>query len=200
MTPDEGRRNDAEQIEDFDWALDRVQRMCASAYLDAQVYGKRLLKGCGYPNESFSRAQDARALSILLNKVTGALSPAGRRPPESSDVRHRLQLAEDAIAAQMRSEEHYASCAVCGAFREEHPELCPVGRRFRNEVLLLREAFLGSESAMEAVRPPAAVVNLKPWVGALRRITNSALFEERAEIILRNLLAETAGQDTRDAS
>lgn len=65
---------------DFDWALDRVQRMCASALLDAQVYGRKMLKGFGYPNEAFSRAQDYRALLIVLNRL-GAASSAGAPVP-----------------------------------------------------------------------------------------------------------------------
>lgn len=61
-----------EQPEDFAWAIDRVTRMCASALVDAQVYRQKLLKGFGYPNETFRAAQDYRALSIVLS----ALSPS----------------------------------------------------------------------------------------------------------------------------
>lgn len=70
--------------EDFDWALQRVQLMRASAYADAEVYGKKLLKGFGYPNEVMSRAQDARALSIVLR----ALADQGQRPDED-ELRHQ---------------------------------------------------------------------------------------------------------------
>src|SRR5688572_13585166 len=39
--------------DDLPWALERVQRLCASAYVDASVYRTKLLKGFGYPNETF---------------------------------------------------------------------------------------------------------------------------------------------------
>jgi hypothetical protein len=53
----------------FEWALQRVTAMCASALVDASIHGKRLLKGFGYPNEAFGRAQDHRALRILLDAL-----------------------------------------------------------------------------------------------------------------------------------
>lgn len=57
-------------LTDAEWAIDRVTRMAGAAYADAIVYRKKLLKGFGYPNETFSRAQDARALSIVLTLLT----------------------------------------------------------------------------------------------------------------------------------
>ena len=55
--------------DDFAWAKDRVVKMCGSALADAMVYGKKLLKGFGYPNETFRAAQDHRALSIVLAEL-----------------------------------------------------------------------------------------------------------------------------------
>jgi DNA repair exonuclease SbcCD ATPase subunit len=43
--------------------------MCANALIDAQVYRQKLLKGFGYPNETFARAQDYRALDIVLKSL-----------------------------------------------------------------------------------------------------------------------------------
>lgn len=61
-------RPHAEKTEDLEWAAERVRSMCASAFIDAGVYGPKLLKGFGYPNETFSRAQDARALQMVLQQ------------------------------------------------------------------------------------------------------------------------------------
>jgi len=93
-------------LEDFDWALERVNRMCAGALIDAQVYGKKQLKGFGYPNETFGRAQDHRALLIVLT----ALAAAESRQRElevtqlslSSGFTHARQRAEEleALSAQ----------------------------------------------------------------------------------------------------
>jgi hypothetical protein len=58
----------SEEATKLPWALERVRRMCAAAYVDAAVYGKKLLKGFGYPNEAFSRAQDALALGAVLDE------------------------------------------------------------------------------------------------------------------------------------
>jgi hypothetical protein len=52
--------------EEYAWAYQRVVNMAANARCDARIYGLKLLKGFGYPNEVFSRAQDARALQIVL--------------------------------------------------------------------------------------------------------------------------------------
>lgn len=56
-------------IDDANWAVNRVVNMCACAYVDATVYGRKLLKGFGWPNETFHAAQDARALSTVLLMV-----------------------------------------------------------------------------------------------------------------------------------
>lgn len=72
MTPRDDLRALAEKPEDFAWALDRVQKMCGYALADAAVYGKKLLKGFGYPNEAMSRAQDYRALDIILRALAAA--------------------------------------------------------------------------------------------------------------------------------
>jgi hypothetical protein len=66
-----------EAPDDYEWARERAQRMCAAALMDAQVYRQKLLKGFGYPNETFGRAQDYRALSIILS----ALPPAPAAEP-----------------------------------------------------------------------------------------------------------------------
>jgi hypothetical protein len=55
--------------DDYAWARERAVNMCASALLDAQVYRQKLLRGFGYPNETFARAQDYRALAILLARL-----------------------------------------------------------------------------------------------------------------------------------
>ena len=67
--------------DDWEWALDRVTKMCGAALADAHVYGKKLLKGFGYPNETFGRAQDYRALSIVLDYIRSSseTSSAGER-------------------------------------------------------------------------------------------------------------------------
>lgn len=54
---------------DYEWALERVTKMCASALVDAQIYRQKLLKGFGYPDETFRSAQDYRALSIILQRL-----------------------------------------------------------------------------------------------------------------------------------
>jgi hypothetical protein len=69
--------------EDWEWAIERVTSMCASALLDAQVYRQKLLKGFGYPNETFARAQDYRALNIVLER----LKREGAVPLDASHVR-----------------------------------------------------------------------------------------------------------------
>jgi hypothetical protein len=66
---DGGVEREIEQAE-IEWAIERATSMCASALLDAQVYGKRLLKGFGYPNETFGRAQDHQALRIVLTLLS----------------------------------------------------------------------------------------------------------------------------------
>jgi hypothetical protein len=62
----------SEDADDYAWALDRVTRMCAANEVNAQVYGVKLLKGQGYPNETFSYAQDYQALSIVLSALQQA--------------------------------------------------------------------------------------------------------------------------------
>ena len=64
-------------MDDYEWALDRVTRMCASALVDAQIYRQKLLKGFGYPNEVFHSAQDYRALNIILSALQQAQAPQG---------------------------------------------------------------------------------------------------------------------------
>lgn len=66
MTDTTDLQRRAAALDDYDWAVDRVTRMCAANFVNAAVYGKKLLKGFGYPNETFSYAQDARALKIVL--------------------------------------------------------------------------------------------------------------------------------------
>jgi hypothetical protein len=58
-----------QEDDDYAWARERAVNMCASALLDAQVYRQKLLRGFGYPNETFARAQDYRALAILLARL-----------------------------------------------------------------------------------------------------------------------------------
>lgn len=55
--------------DDYEWAHERVVSMAASAYADARVHGLKLLKGFGYPDEVMRRAQDYRALSIILEAL-----------------------------------------------------------------------------------------------------------------------------------
>ena len=64
-----GQTAQARQMADFAWARERVVGMCANAFADARVYGLKLLKGFGYPNETFRAAQDARALQIVLDQL-----------------------------------------------------------------------------------------------------------------------------------
>jgi deoxycytidylate deaminase len=71
--------------DDFDWAVERVTRMCASAYVDASVYRQKLLKGFGYPNETFRAAQDARALSIVLEALCVGPAPQRGEPGEPGE-------------------------------------------------------------------------------------------------------------------
>jgi hypothetical protein len=56
--------------EDFEWARERVVKMCASELVNASVYGKKLLKGFGYPDEAMRAAQDGRALQIVLEALS----------------------------------------------------------------------------------------------------------------------------------
>lgn len=78
------------QIPDREWALERVTRMQASAMADAAVYGKKLLKGFGYPDEVFSRAQDARALSIVLALVKESAALLAAHAPGENDDHTRV--------------------------------------------------------------------------------------------------------------
>jgi hypothetical protein len=57
-------------VDDYEWAYQRVVDLCANALADAQVYRQKLLKGFGYPNETFRAAQDYRALRIVLDRLT----------------------------------------------------------------------------------------------------------------------------------
>jgi len=69
LSPPLASSPEQEKGEDYAWAHERVTRLCASALVDAQVYRQKLLKGFGYPNETFRSAQDYRALSIVLDRV-----------------------------------------------------------------------------------------------------------------------------------
>jgi NTP pyrophosphatase (non-canonical NTP hydrolase) len=55
-------------VED-DWALARVRRMAEAARTSAGVYGAKLLKGHGYPDEVMRDAQDALALEEILARL-----------------------------------------------------------------------------------------------------------------------------------
>jgi hypothetical protein len=55
-------------VED-DWALARVRRMAETARTNAGVYGAKLLKGHGYPDEVMRDAQDALALEEILARL-----------------------------------------------------------------------------------------------------------------------------------
>jgi hypothetical protein len=65
--------------DDFEWAKERATNMCAAALIDAQVYRQKLLKGFGYPNETFARAQDYRALNIVLEALESLLTLVPRQ-------------------------------------------------------------------------------------------------------------------------
>lgn len=77
----------SEPQSDEQWALERLTRQCASALVNAQVFGKKLLKGFGYPDESFCYAQDYKALSIVLELVAQLRQALA----ESAEERDRLR-------------------------------------------------------------------------------------------------------------
>ena len=83
-------------LDDYQWARERVNSMCASALLDAQVYGKKLLKGFGYPDETFGRAQDYRALLIVL----AALDQQAQEIQRLQAEQKRLALIDRAESAE----------------------------------------------------------------------------------------------------
>lgn len=60
------RREGMTDHNDFAWALERVQSMADVARRNAGVYGVRLLKGHGYPDDVMRDAQDALAIEIVL--------------------------------------------------------------------------------------------------------------------------------------
>jgi hypothetical protein len=62
-------------VED-DWALARVRRMAETARTNAGVYGAKLLKGHGYPDEVMRDAQDAIALEEVLTRLTPPVEDA----------------------------------------------------------------------------------------------------------------------------
>jgi hypothetical protein len=86
-----------ESLDDLPWALERVTRLCASAYVDASIYRAKLLKGFGYPNETFRAAQDARALTIVLT----ALEATEARAAALAQERDALQLAHEQAEAEV---------------------------------------------------------------------------------------------------
>lgn len=95
-----------QRAEDVEWALERVTKMCASALVDARVYGRKLLKGFGYPNETFGRAQDYRALSIVLALLTAretalqqAIKSVTPLHMSRDSERERAEQAEAKVAA-----------------------------------------------------------------------------------------------------
>lgn len=54
---------------DYEWAVERVRKMHDSASTNAALYGTKLLKGHGYPDEVMGDAQDALALGIVLTTL-----------------------------------------------------------------------------------------------------------------------------------
>ncbi len=95
---------------DLEWARSRVIDMCASAFTDARLHGAKLLKGFGYPNEVFGRAQDARALATILSRFDAPTQPC-------------------AGCAALREEvEKYRTAAsvLCGAHIGVPQPACPV--------------------------------------------------------------------------
>lgn len=111
--------------DDYEWALERVQLLCASAYIDAVIYGKKLLKGFGYPNETFRAAQDAHALSIVLARCA-ALETALRalthkwRYDDAEDVIRR-GYAEAGFAMQSCANELEALLSAEPSVQEPQP-------------------------------------------------------------------------------
>lgn len=98
--------------EDWNWAIERVTSMCASALLDAQVYRQKLLKGFGYPNETFARAQDYRALNIVLEK----LKREGSVPLVASPLKTAWRPTCSGCLQQMQRVEW--RCGACGTYSE----------------------------------------------------------------------------------
>lgn len=84
--PSESLETEISRQEDLEWALERVNRLCASALVDAQVYRTKLLKGFGYPNEVFRSAQDFRALLIVLNDRRAARAELQRLSQENKKL------------------------------------------------------------------------------------------------------------------
>ena len=95
------------QSDDLEWALERVTRLCASAYVDASVYRTKLLKGFGYPDETFRAAQDARALTIVLKEYRAA-----------AEALRQSQEALDVLRKRFSPDEY--PCRRCGCMEWEH--------------------------------------------------------------------------------
>jgi hypothetical protein len=84
---------------DFAWAHQRVTNMAEANLINAQVYGAKLLKGHGYPNETFSYAQDYRALSIVLDALSALSASHEALTAMQLYTLQQLAAAEDQVAA-----------------------------------------------------------------------------------------------------
>jgi hypothetical protein len=98
---------------DAEWALQRVTDLCGNAYADAAVYGKKLLKGFGYPNESFRAAQDARALAIVLDRLKAAEAEVSSLRAAGDQARVEGEATRQALQA-IRDRECYCHPTDCG--------------------------------------------------------------------------------------
>jgi len=77
---------------DLEWAVERVTKMCAIAYVNASRFGLKLIKGFGYPDEAFSDAQDARALATVLDQLASKDRDLAALRQENANL--KLQLTE----------------------------------------------------------------------------------------------------------
>lgn len=67
------------QALDMAWAMNRLSVLQACFETNAGRFGKKLLRGEGYPNEIMSEAQDALALRMVIDALSTA-SPAPASP------------------------------------------------------------------------------------------------------------------------
>jgi hypothetical protein len=72
-------------MSELQWAFERVLKMQQMAEANAGVYGAKLLKGHGYPDEVMRDAQDALALRLVLAAL------------------HRTQLVEQVRAMRVKA-------------------------------------------------------------------------------------------------
>lgn len=77
--------------DDFAWAHERVQRLCASDHANAMFFGNKLISGFPYHTETFRAAQNARAMSIVLAELDRLRAAEAEQRHRCSGCGHRWE-------------------------------------------------------------------------------------------------------------